>query len=165
MGHYLALPSASPPFLRVILGLLSNSIFLTFAQIEFRKNNMSKTIVVADDQQDIRRLIRITLGYGNYITTEASNAHEALHLIREHRADLAILDVIMPGPVNGLQLCEKLKSDPETTALPVILVSGEDSESARRAAAQAGCDLYISKPFQPLRLIESVERLLHPPVF
>lgn len=123
---------------------------------------MSKTIVLADDQQDIRRLIRITLGYGDFNILEAKDAPLALHLIKEHRVDLAILDIFMPGPFNGLELCHQIKAYQVTPAVPIILLSGENSTSTRDAAKQAYCDIFMTKPFLPLRLIEAVERLLAP---
>lgn len=121
-----------------------------------------KTIVIADDQKDMRRLVQMTLEYGEYLLLEAESAVVAEELIKAKKVNLLILDIFMPGSYNGLELCRHLKSDVSTASISIILLSGDGSEHIRAAALESGSDAFLPKPFSPLRLIEVVERLIRP---
>ncbi len=76
------------------------------------------------------------------------------------RPDIVLLDVMMPGELDGLQLCRQLRSDPVMRHIKVVLLTARGQERDREAGRQAGADEYLVKPFSPLELIETIERLL-----
>lgn len=118
-----------------------------------------KKILLVDDHPDIRRLIRLTLGQ-DYEVFEAEEAASALVLFRQHCPDLAVLDVMMPGPMDGLQLLDTIKADPELARTPVIMVTARGQSSDSEAGLKRGADAYFIKPFSPLQLAATVKTLL-----
>lgn len=119
---------------------------------------MKKIILVVDDQPDIRRLISMTLNYGNYELHEASNGTEALRFAQALRPDLILLDVMMPGAVDGFQVCTEVKQQAKPPV--VIMLTARGQVTDLHEGREAGCDEYLIKPFSPLQLIELVERYL-----
>lgn len=119
--------------------------------------SLKKQILIVDDQSDIRKLLRMTLAMVDCDLHEADNGLTALTLVREVKPSVVILDVMMPGGLDGYQVCQAIKSDPLTRRTKVILVSARgqrtDIEEGRRVMA----DCYLVKPFSPLKLIEEVE--------
>ena len=118
-----------------------------------------KKVLIVDDQSDIRRLLRLTMP-ANFQISEAVNADEALDAIRRDRPDAVILDVMMPGGMDGYQLCAKLKRDPSLEGIHVALVTARGQESDRARGAEVGADAYFVKPFSPLALIRHLESVL-----
>ena len=119
-----------------------------------------KCVLIVEDQADIRKLIRMTLEFADYEIHEASDGHFGLSLARATRPDIVLLDVMMPGELDGLQLCRQLRSDPVMRHIKVVLLTARGQERDREAGRQAGADEYLVKPFSPLELIETIERLL-----
>jgi len=119
-----------------------------------------KTILVVDDHADIRRLIRLTLEFEDYDIHEAANGEAALYMAQALRPDLVLLDVMMPGPMNGLDVCRQLRSTAAAGAAPrVIMLSARGQVSDREAGLQAGAEAYLVKPFSPLQLIDCIAAL------
>jgi CheY-like chemotaxis protein len=116
-------------------------------------------IVVADDEADIRRLVAFTLRRRGYVVIEASAGDEVLLLIREERPDLAVLDVLMPG-MTGTEVAEALKQDPATASIPIILLSALGQVTDVKAGLQSGARMYLTKPFAPPDLVDSVATAL-----
>ncbi len=114
-------------------------------------------LLLVDDDAGLRALVRTTFEVVDLEVDEAENAREARRLIRTRRPDVIVLDVLMPGE-SGLELCRSLKDDPETSSIPIVLLSGSDGGSLVAADA-AGADAYVRKPFSPLELLAVVERL------
>jgi CheY-like chemotaxis protein len=110
------------------------------------------TILIADDHADIRRLLSITLGK-EFAILEAEDGISALNAIRQHRPTAVLLDVMMPGEMNGLQVLEAVKADPATRDILVAMVTargqGADADDARKR----GADAYFIKPFSPLKVV------------
>lgn len=108
-------------------------------------------ILVVDDHADIRRLLSVTLGK-EFEILEAEDGVSALESIRRHRPRIVLLDVMMHGAMDGLQLLEVIRGDPQTRDILVAMISArgqaEDSEDARRR----GADAYFVKPFSPLQV-------------
>jgi DNA-binding response OmpR family regulator len=119
-----------------------------------------KRIVVVEDQADIRRLIRWSLEEGAYQIFEAANGRLGLEAVRSLRPDLLLLDVMMPGELDGYQVCSMLRADPEFAQLPIMLLTARAQQSDRIAGQQAGADEYLVKPFSPMTLADTVERML-----
>lgn len=119
-----------------------------------------KIVLVVEDQPDIRKLIRMTLDYGDYEVHEADNGDLGLHMVHGIRPDLVLLDVMMPGSLDGYQVCERVKRDPRTAALPVVMLTARGQQADFDAGRVAGADAYLTKPFSPLELIDTVEAQL-----
>ena len=120
---------------------------------------MPTTVLLCDDEEVLRQLVRATLANDDYSIVEASDGDESLELARSYRPDLIVLDMMMPGR-SGLEVLRELRADPETAATPVIMLTARARESDRNEAASAGADRYLAKPFSPLELISVVEELL-----
>jgi DNA-binding response OmpR family regulator len=115
-------------------------------------------ILICDDEASLRELMRVSLD-GNYVFDEAADAAEAIEVAERVRPDLVLLDVMMPGG-SGLSVLERLRSDPGSSDVPVVVVSAFATEEDRLAAEEAGADDFLKKPFDPDELAALVERLL-----
>lgn len=120
-----------------------------------------KRILIVEDQADIRRLIRWSLEEGDYQIFEAANGRLGLDAVRALRPDLLLLDVMMPGDLDGYQVCSTLRSDPDFARLPILLLTARAQQGDRAAGERAGADDYLVKPFSPMVLVDTVERLLN----
>jgi two-component system phosphate regulon response regulator PhoB len=120
---------------------------------------MVSTVLLCDDEEVLRQLVRATLDNGDYSIVEAADGEESLELARRLQPDLIVLDMMMPGR-SGLEVLRELRADPETAATPVIMLTARARESDRNEAASAGADRYLAKPFSPLELISVVEELV-----
>jgi response regulator RpfG family c-di-GMP phosphodiesterase len=114
-------------------------------------------ILLVDDDPALRTLLRTTFEVADVDVTEADGADAARRRIRSARPDVIVLDVKMPG-TTGLELCEQLKSDPATSDIPIILLTGSDGGTSAEAK-RVGADAFMRKPFSPLELLAVAERL------
>ncbi|MDO9284715.1 MAG: response regulator [Aquabacterium sp.] len=121
-----------------------------------------KRVLIVEDQADIRKLIRMTLEFEPYEIHEAPNGVEGLRLATELTPDLILLDVMMPGELDGLQVCARVRAQPALASTRVVLLTARGQSQDRDAGQQAGADEYLIKPFSPLQLIETIERLMPP---
>jgi two-component system phosphate regulon response regulator PhoB len=119
-----------------------------------------KKILIVEDHPDIRKLIRMTLEFDNYEIYEADDGVSGLELVASMRPDLILLDVMMPGELDGLQVCNRIKSDPATAHCKVVLLSARGHSKDREAGEKSGADLYLVKPFSPLKLIQIIAELV-----
>ena len=119
-----------------------------------------KRVLIVEDQADIRKLIRMTLEFEPYEIHEAANGVNGLQMAGEVVPDLILLDVMMPGEIDGLQVCARVRTNPELRATRVVLLTARGQTQDRDAGQQAGADEYLIKPFSPLQLIETIERLM-----
>jgi CheY-like chemotaxis protein len=119
-----------------------------------------KRLLIVEDQADIRKLIRMTLEFEDYDIHEAVNGVEGLRKAIEITPDLILLDVMMPGELDGLAVCARVRADPALRQTKVVLLSARSQLQDFEAGTRAGADAYLAKPFGPLQLIESIERLL-----
>ena len=118
-----------------------------------------KTILIADDEPNMRLLVCATIASDQYTVLEAADGDQAWELIRQHHPSVALLDVQMPGR-SGLELVRAIKADPLLRATYVILLTALSMEADVAEGLQAGADLYLTKPFSPLELLGAVERAL-----
>jgi len=118
------------------------------------------TLLVADDLVPIRQMVRITLSTQGWTILEAKNGAEALEMARTQKPSLILLDVDMgPGP-NGFEVCKTLKADPNTKDIPVVMLTAHESDSDRAIGFAAGATQYLTKPFGPLELIDTIRGIL-----
>jgi DNA-binding response OmpR family regulator len=118
-------------------------------------------ILIIEDQPEIRRLIKWALEFDEHEIQEAMNGETGLGLIRIWRPDLVLLDVMMPGDIDGLAVCRQIRADPDYAAMPIILLSARAQASDRRAGELAGADAYMIKPFSPIELTDLITSLLN----
>ena len=121
---------------------------------------MTKRILIIEEHADIRRLIRMTLEFEDHEIHEAANADEGLEAVRQLRPHLLLLDVMMPGRMDGLDLCRLVKSDPSLGMPLVVLLTARGQRQDIEAGMKAGADAYLLKPFSPLKLIETIDSLV-----
>lgn len=121
---------------------------------------MAETILMIDDDLDIREIVRVNLEGAGYRVLCASDGVEGLAAARDHQPDLIILDVLMPG-LDGWQVLDQLVNDPRTADRPIIMLTcrGEDQDILR--GLDSGASEYITKPFYPEHLVTSVKLLLN----
>lgn len=127
---------------------------------------MPKKILLADDSITIQKVVELTFSEGDYQVFSVGNGALALNKIQEVRPDIALLDVIMPE-ANGYEVCEKVKRNPETSWIPVLLLTGTFEPFDRKRAEAAGANGHLTKPFESQMLISKVEELIassHHPV-
>jgi len=119
---------------------------------------MSRTILIVEDEADIRLIMRINLEDQGFQIWEAGSAEEALELILTQRPDAVLIDLRMPG-MGGKALVDRLKGNPHTKNLPLAIISAHASPTTIEWAAKQGCTEYVTKPFTANRLLEVVEKL------
>jgi DNA-binding response OmpR family regulator len=116
-------------------------------------------ILVVEDQTDIRKLIRMTLEFGNFEIHEASDGEQGLKFVDALRPHVVILDVMMPGLIDGYEVCRTIKADPRLRGIGVILLTARGQSADIAAGESSGADAYLVKPFSPIELIGQVEAL------
>lgn len=118
-----------------------------------------KKILVAEDEPDIRGLIKYSLEFIGLEVVEASNGHQAVELAPHEQPDLILLDVRMPK-LSGYEACEKLKEQESTKEIPVVFLSARGQETEIKLGLELGAEEYILKPFAPDQLQKRVKTLL-----
>lgn len=117
-----------------------------------------RKLLIADDEPGIRTLVKMTLESDAYEIIEASDGVQALALTKEHRPQLVLLDVSMPG-MSGFDVCRSIKADPVLKDVWVIMVTAKAQEADITEGVAAGADDYFTKPFSPVALIRKVEEI------
>ena len=120
---------------------------------------MNANILIADDEPNQLELMSFNLSNAGYSIIKATNGKEAIELIENHSPDLIILDWMMPK-MSGIDVCQTLRSRPETKQIPIIILSARSEDSDKSLGLDTGADDYISKPFSPKELISRVKALL-----
>ena len=120
---------------------------------------MTKKILVVEDDPSGARLLEYALEKEGYQVEIAVNGLEALRKTREEEPDLLILDVMLPG-LDGFEVCHRLRAEPETANLPILMLSAKAQEVDRNAGERVGADLYLAKPADPVEVMAGVESLL-----
>jgi len=120
---------------------------------------VKRTVLVVDDEKDIRELVGFHLADDGYAVREAESGEEALASVAAERPALVILDVMLPG-ADGLEVCRRLRADPATATVPVIMLTARATEIDRVLGLEIGADDYIVKPFSPRELVARVHAVL-----
>ena len=118
-----------------------------------------RKLLIVDDEEGVRTLVRMTLNSDDYEIIEAADAAQALELAREFHPDLVLLDVMLPD-LSGLEVCRRMKADPELAATTVVMLTARAQSSDVGDAEEAGADGYFTKPFSPIALTQRVEEVL-----
>ena len=114
-----------------------------------------KTILIADDEEDLRMLVQITLEDSRFHIITAVDGQSTLEQIRQATPDLVILDWMMPD-LNGFEFITQLRQDRKTAGIPVVLLTANDCPEDRAQAQALGIVAYLVKPFSPLELLDTV---------
>jgi CheY-like chemotaxis protein len=115
-------------------------------------------VLVVDDATAIRELIAVNLELEGYDVDRAGDGEEALAAVARQRPDVITLDVMMPR-LDGFSTIERLRSDPDTADIPVVLVTGRASTADRARGELLGVDGFLAKPFEPAELLATIQRL------
>ncbi len=116
-------------------------------------------ILIVDDNVQMRNLLRITFSSNpTYELFQAQSGIEALDLVHSEKPDIVFLDIMMPGEIDGLGVCEHIKSS-EYKSCFVVLLSAKGQKTDIERGLAIGADMYLTKPFSPLALVEIVENL------
>jgi DNA-binding response OmpR family regulator len=129
-------------------------------QVQAQPRVRTVTILVADDEQDIRELVAYRLSRSGYCIIEARDGEEAFQLAADQPLDMAVLDVMMPR-LNGFDLTKRFRGAPVTERLPILLMSASVQEADISRGFAAGADGYLTKPFTPDQLLTRVRELLN----
>ena len=120
---------------------------------------MSLSVLIVDDEPLTQDMLRLMLEPAGFRVTSAEHGVEALEKIQESKPDIVLLDVMMPH-MDGITVCKKLRSDPKTAALPVIMLSGKTHLNAVEEGLDAGANRYLSKPMSRADLIKNLKEVL-----
>jgi len=115
-----------------------------------------ETILIVDDEKEIRNLIAIYLKNEGYDILEASDGEEGLSLLKKHKVHLIVLDIMMPN-VDGIEMCMKVR---EIAEMPIIMLSAKSQDMDKIVGLSIGADDYVTKPFNPLELIARIKSQL-----
>jgi len=119
------------------------------------------TVLIADDEPNLRLLVSATLLSDEFDVLEAGDGDEAWNLILEHRPEIVILDLQMPGRT-GLELAESIRRTNDIRDTRVIMLTSKAQRADIERGYAAGADIYLTKPFLPIELLNAVERALEP---
>ena len=117
---------------------------------------MSKRILVVEDQEENRQIIRDMLASTDYEITEAENGEQALTAVMEQRPDLILMEIQLPI-MDGYEATRRIKADPALRSIPIIAVTSYVEDEKARAA---GCDEYVPKPYSPRQLLAKIRQYL-----
>jgi two-component system cell cycle response regulator DivK len=120
---------------------------------------MTKRILVVEDQEDNRQIIRDLLASTDYEIVEAENGVEALAAVGKQRPDLILMDIQLPI-LDGYEATRRIKADPALRSIPIIAVTSYALSGDEDKAREAGCDAYVPKPYSPRQLLAKIREYL-----
>jgi Response regulators consisting of a CheY-like receiver domain and a winged-helix DNA-binding domain len=120
---------------------------------------MSKRILVVEDQEDNRQILRDLLGSAGYDVIEAEDGQAALAMVKRQRPDLILMDIQLPL-MDGYEATRRFKADPDLQNIPIIVVTSYALSGDEEKARAAGCDGYVTKPFSPRQLLAKIKEYL-----
>ena len=116
-----------------------------------------RKVLLVDDNRIIRHLLRLTFADSSLFEVfEADSGEQALPIVLREKPEIIILDVLMPGELDGFQICQMIKSWQDTRHCKIILLSAKSQQDDLAQGRQAGADYYVTKPFSPTELIKLV---------
>ncbi|OGQ50632.1 MAG: DNA-binding response regulator [Deltaproteobacteria bacterium RIFCSPLOWO2_02_56_12] len=116
-------------------------------------------ILVVEDEPDIRKLVHYNLAQERFKVIEAEDGEKALKLVQREKPHLIVLDLMLPG-LSGLELCRNLRERPETSQIPILMLTAKAGEADRIVGLEMGADDYLTKPFSPRELVARVKAIL-----
>ena len=121
---------------------------------------MQPKVLIVDDQEMIRKLVKMTLSSHNFDILEAKNGAEGLQTVKSHRPDVVILDVMMPGEFDGIQVCKKIREIPGCEQTVILMLSAKTQKIDKEEGIDAGATDYLYKPFSPEYLLLQINHYL-----
>jgi DNA-binding response OmpR family regulator len=116
-------------------------------------------ILVCEDQDAIRHMIGTLVTAAGHEVAEVRTGAEALEIVHKERFDVLLLDLMLPGGLDGFEVCTRLREEESSRTMPIFVISAMDEESARPRALAAGATAFYTKPFRPLELLEDIQKL------
>jgi len=116
-------------------------------------------ILIVEDEESLLKLESILLSSKGYKVTGVRDGLAALNEIEKNRPDLILLDIMMPG-IDGFEVCRRIKENPDTRDIPIIMLTAKKSTADQARGAEVGADAYITKPFKSLKIIDVISSLL-----
>jgi CheY-like chemotaxis protein len=120
---------------------------------------MKKTILIVDDSKEIREIVKTTLDAELFKVYEAPNGSRAIESARKYKPDLIIMDVIMPGQIDGIDAITQIKNSEELKECQIIVLTGSEQDRKEDGLAAGAAD-FIYKPFSPLDLLKKIDQCL-----
>ena len=118
-----------------------------------------KKILIVDDQKEIRELLEISLRKKDFQLLQVTNAEEAVERTKKEKPDLVIMDIMMPGKIDGLDATRAIKSDPQTQDIKIIILTVKGQDADKEKGFKAGADEYCTKPFKPKKILDLIEKI------
>ncbi|MDI6739227.1 MAG: response regulator [Candidatus Edwardsbacteria bacterium] len=118
-----------------------------------------KKVLIVDDDSNILSLVSEVLTRNHYEPLKAQSGTSALEMVKTHRPDLVVLDIMMPG-LNGFEVCKKIKTDPELAAIKIIMLTAKTKPVDIQTARAFGADSYFTKPFEIAELLGKIKELI-----
>jgi two-component system alkaline phosphatase synthesis response regulator PhoP len=119
----------------------------------------TQTILVVEDEPDIRKLVQYNLAQERFKVLEAEDGEQALKILQREKPNLVILDLMLPG-LSGLELCKLLRDRPQTAQLPILMLTAKAGEADKVVGLEMGADDYLAKPFSPREMVARVRAIL-----
>jgi DNA-binding response OmpR family regulator len=116
-------------------------------------------ILVVEDQDSIRRMIEALVQARGYEVVAVASGAKAIDVAMINPPDLVLLDLMLPGQYDGFEVCRRLRGDPSTKNVPVVIITAMDDSVSRAKAVEVGANAYYTKPFSPIALLKEIERL------
>jgi DNA-binding response OmpR family regulator len=120
---------------------------------------MNNKVLIIEDDPATSRLVDYSLRHQGYEVVTAANGLEGIRKAQTEAPDLVILDVMLPG-INGYEICRRLRSNPATAKVSILMFSAKAQETDKNTGEKAGADDYLTKPAAPAQIVETVERML-----
>ena len=119
-----------------------------------------RKILIVDDRLEVRELVEVTLRVKNYLILQAETGEEAISIAKAEKPELILMDIMMPGGIDGLEATRILKNDPQTKDCTIVMLTAKGQRADKEKGFEAGADDYFVKPFSPLDLIKKVEEVI-----
>jgi len=120
---------------------------------------VSKRILVVEDQEDLRGMLRDLLTGSDYSVIEATDGVAGIAMAKSERPDLILMDIQMPV-IDGYEATRQIRADPAIDGIPIIAVSSFAMKGDEQKARSAGCDHYVTKPYSPMQLLKVIRGIL-----
>jgi len=120
---------------------------------------MNRKILIIEDDPINLRFTKYTLEKKGYQVVTAANGLEGLKKVKTEAPDLIIMDIMLPG-IDGFEICHRLRAEPQTAQLPILMISGKAQEADKATGLKVGVDVYLTKPVSPSEIVSRVEALL-----
>ncbi|GAB4294806.1 MAG: response regulator [Desulfuromonadia bacterium] len=122
-------------------------------------NSRKRTILIVEDEESLLKLESILLTSKGFEVKGVIDGAAALKSISEELPDLVVLDIMLPG-IDGFEVCRRIKNDPRTAHIPVVMLTAKKSAQDQKRGEEVGADAYITKPFKSAHVVETIMRLM-----